>query len=45
MHIFNIAIGLRVKPVFAVPEGIGDVRSTDDEEFEGTEILLSDEGR
>lgn len=31
--------------MFAVPEGIGDDRSTHDAEFEASEVLLSDEGK
>lgn len=30
--------------MFAIPEGIGDDRSTHEAEFEALEMLLSDEG-
>lgn len=48
MHILDIRtliVGLGIKSVFAVPEGIGDDRSILDAEFEAPEILLSDEGK
>jgi len=43
IHIQYVTPG--IKSAFAIPEEIGDVCSIHDEEFEATEIFLSDEGR
>lgn len=45
IHTLVQYVGLGIKSVFAIPEEIGDVCSTHDEEFEATEIFFSDEGR